>query len=290
MALPGLSGGTMAFIMGIYEKLIGEISKTQIKHLKKLLLFLTFKKQKIKQSILFFWTSWDWSFLIPLIIGLLSSGILFVALASPLIEEYSLQFYSIVCGLVLASLFKPFMEMKKTGKNLFIFFISFAINLILFIFGEQFSLFSEMKNLTFLIFLPVGFIISSALIVPGLSGSYLLVLFGLYEKTLTALKEGEWPIIFCFLIGILIGLFSIAKLINRMLKNYFDESMAVILALILSSLYAIYPLPKESLADILSFDIQKKVFLMFFLCSFLVFMILSFLYKKKNQTKSFILQ
>ena len=282
MALPGLSGGTMAFIMGIYEKLIGEISKFKFQHIKKLFSFLTFKKQAVKQSLLFFWTSWDWTFLIPLVFGSLFSGILFVFLAPFLIEKYSLQFYSLVCGLVLASLWKPFQEMKKNGKNLSIFFISFLANLMFFIFGESFSLSPGSEYLSFPIFLPVGFLVSLALIVPGLSGSYLLVLFDLYEKTLLALKEGDMPIIICFLLGVLIGIFSTAKLIRKMLKNHFDKSMAVILGLILSSLYAIYPLPKESLEDIFSFDAQTKVFWLFFASSFILFMVFNLLYEKKK--------
>ena len=287
MILPGLSGGTMAFIMGIYEKLIGEIAKIKIEHIKKLFSCLTFKKREIRQSFLFFRTNGDWPFLIPLAVGLICSGILFIALATPWIKEYSLQFYSLVCGLVMASLLKPFKEMKKTRKNVFIFLISFVINFTLFAFGEYFSLFSRMENSTFFIFLPVGFLTSSALIIPGLSGSYLLVLFGLYEKTLLALKGGELPIIICFLFGSLAGIFLAAKGIGNMLRKYFNESMAVILGLILSSLYATYPLPKKSLPDILLFDTQKKVFLLFFIGSFIGFIILSFLYeRKKSITKS----
>ena len=285
MVLPGLSGGTMAFVMGIYEKLIEEISKTQIKHLKKLFLCLTFKKQQIKESLLFFLTSWDWTFLIPLGFGIVFSGILFIAFAPQLIEQYSLQFYSLVCGLVLASLFKPFKEMKKTAKTFFLFFISFVINFILFAFGENLSLFSG--DSVFLIFFPVGFLVSSALIVPGLSGSYLLVLFGLYEKTLLALREGDFLIIIFFLSGAIAGVFSVAKLIQRMIKNHFDESMAVILGLILSSLYAIYPLPKESITDILSFDMQKKIFLLYFISSSFVLISLSFFYEKRTKLTTF---
>lgn len=282
MALPGLSGGTMAFVMGIYKKLIEEISKTKIQHIKEIFSFLTFHKQKTKHNLLFFLSAWDWSFLIPLAFGILCSGVLFIALAPSLIEEYSLQFYSIVCGLVMASLWKPFKEMRKTRKNLFIFLISFTVNLTLFIYGENFSLFPSGKEPFFLIFLPVGFLVSSALIVPGLSGSYLLVLFGLYEKTLLALKEGDLPVIICFLTGILIGVFSIAKWIKKLLESYFHESMAVILGLILSSFYAIYPLPKKSIEDILSFDTQTKIFWSVFVSCFIIFTIFSLFYEKKK--------
>ena len=283
IVLPGLSGGTMAFILGLYEKLIGEISKAKVQDIKKLISFLSFNKQKAKEALLFFWTKWDWAFLVPLSFGLLCSGILFVALASPFIEKYSLQFYALVCGLVLASLWKPFQAMEKTGKNLFIFFISFVINFVLFVFGENFSLLSGKEDLLFLLFLPVGFLVSSALIIPGLSGSYLLVLLGLYEKTLLALKQGDLLVIVCFFVGTLIGIFSVARLIKKLLKNYFHQSMAVILGLILSSLYAVYPLPKESLEDIFSLERPNKIFLFYFISSFLIFIIFNILYERKRR-------
>lgn len=285
MALPGVSGGTMAFIMGIYEKLIGEVSKMRTRHIKKLFLCLSFKRDQIKQSFLFFWTTWDWAFLIPLGFGVICSGVIFIAFAYPIIEAYSLEFYSLIFGLVLASIFKPFKEMKKTTKTFFLFFISFVINALCFMLGAKFLLFSGEPMA--IVFLPVGFIISIALIIPGLSGSYLLLIFGLYEKTLLALKQGELLVICFFLIGLILGVFSIAKLIQWMIQNYFHETMAVILGLILGSLYAVYPLPKESLGDLLLFDAQKKIFLFYFVTSFFVFIILSLFYEKKqNQTRS----
>ena len=279
MVLPGVSGGTMAFIMGIYEKLIGEISKMRIRHIKKLLLCLSFRKAQIKQSILFFWTTWDWAFLIPVGFGIVCSGILFIAFASPVIEKYSLEFYSIIFGLVLASVFKPFKEMKKSKKTFILFFASFSVNTLCFVFGSNFLLFPGEPMA--LIFLPVGFVISTALIIPGISGSYLLLIFGLYEKTLQALKQGELFVICFFLFGVVLGVFSVAKLIQRMIQNYFNETMAVILGLILGSLYAVYPLPKESLGDLLLFDTQKKIFLFYFVISCFIFMILSLFYEKE---------
>lgn len=280
MVLPGLSGGTMAFIMGIYEKLIGEVSKARTKHLRILFSCLSFKKNRIRKSLIFFGETWDWSFLVPLIFGVVFSGVLFVVLASPLIDQYSLQFYSIIFGLVLASVFKPFKTMEKTAKTFFLFFISFAINIFLFAFGENFSLFDG--DFVFLVFLPVGFLVSAALMIPGLSGSYLLLVFGLYERTLLALRQGDLLIISCFLIGSMLGIFLTARFIQYLLKNYFNETMALILGLILGSLYTIYPLPKHSVEDILSFDIQKQIFLFYFVSSFLIFMIFDLFYEMKK--------
>ena len=287
MALPGISGGTMAFIMEIYEKLIGEISKTQIKHLKSVFVCLSFKKQQIKQSILFYRNTWDWAFLMPLLFGIVLSAVIFVALAVPVIEKYSLEFYSLIFGLVLASVFKPFKDMNKTAKTLVLLFVSFSVNTILFAFGKELFLFSaDSVELWPLIFLPVGFLVSSALIIPGISSSYLLLIFGLYEKTLQALRQGDLIVICFFLIGAVLGLFLMAKWIQKMIKNYFNETMAMILGLILGSLYSIYPLPKKSLEDFLAYDSQKQIFLFYFIISFSALMISSFFYEKKKSAKT----
>lgn len=284
MVLPGISGGTMAFILGIYEKLIGEISKTRIKHLKSLFLCLSLKKSQIQKGMLFLLKTWDWAFLMPLIFGIVFSVVLFVALASPLIEQYHLPFYSIIFGLVLASVFKPFKEMKKTAKTLSLFFLSLVINVVIFSFGKSMFLFSE--EFLPVVFLPVGFLVSSTLIIPGISGSYLLVIFGLYEKTLQALRQADLVVIIFFSIGVILGLFSVARGINHLIKRHFNETIAVIVGLILGSLYAVYPLPKNSLKEILSFDTQKQTFFLFFIVSFFAFIILSFFYEKKlSKTK-----
>ena len=283
MVLPGISGGTMAFIMGIYEKLLEEISKFQTQHLKELFLCFSLKAEQIKKTGLFYKKTWDWFFLWPLISGMILSVVFFVVFAGAFIEQYSLEFYSLVFGLVLASLFKPFKEMKKSVRTFSLIGLSFCANFLLFfmagaflfVYGEGMS-----GALLVLLFLPMGFLVSIALIVPGISGSYLLLIFGLYEKTLLALKERDIFVIGFFLIGLILGALSLAKFIQKMMKSYFNESLAIILGFILASLYVIYPLPKDSLNDLLAFDTQKKLFLFCSFGGFSVVMGLGFFTKK----------
>lgn len=284
IVLPGISGGTMAFVMGIYEKLIWEISKFKTRHLKNLFLCLSFKKKQIKKGVLFFRKTWDWAFLIPLIFGLVCSVLIFIVFASPIIEQYSLQFYSIICGLILASVYKPLKEMKKNAKTLVLLFLSFLINFFLFVWGENLSLFSG--DLRPLIFVPIGFLVAMALVVPGISGSYLLLVLGLYEKTLLALRQGDILVIGFFSMGSILGILLTARLIKYFIKNYFDEIIALISGLILSSLYVVYPLPKESLEEILSFNLHKKIFLFCFVSSFLIFIVFNFFHGVKKKPVS----
>ena len=280
MVLPGISGGTMAFVMGIYEKLIAEISKLQKQHFKKLFLCLRLKKDEIKNSILFFQKTWDWLFLLPLMFGMGLSIILFIAFAPKLIERYFLPFYSIIFGLILASVFVLLKKLEKRPKIFALLAMSFLAHALLFVLGKDLVSFSDINSP--FIFLPVGFLISVALIVPGLSGSYLLLILGLYEKTLLSLKQGDFFVITCFLTGLLFGGFFIAKGINYLFNRYFNETMALILGLILASLYAVYPLPKSSFEELLFFDGSKMVFLFYSVISFGFFMIFHFFYERQK--------
>ena len=290
MVLPGISGGTMAFIMGIYEKLILEISKTKVRHLKNLFSLLSFNKKRIKKNLVVFKNLWDFKFLLPLLFGVLLSVVLFVKIFLPYIEKHSLQFYALVFGLVLASMFKPFKMMDKTFKTLSLFLLSFTISFFIFL-SSLLSLDLSPLNLILQfisqfisggpwLFVLAGFLVAGALLVPGISGSYLLVIFGLYEKTLQALQKADLVVMGCFFSGAVLGAFLTAKGMQKLIKSYFHETMAVILGLILASLYSVYPLPKKSLTDFLTFDSQKQIFLAFCLLSFVIFMIFSFFYEK----------
>lgn len=280
--LPGISGGTIAFIMGIYEKLIEEISKLKVRDIKRLTSLIFRNTKQIKKSALILKETWDWGFLIPLFFGVGCSMTLFVVFAAPIIDQYSLPFYSLIFGFVLASVFKPLKDMKKTTKTLSLMGLSFVINFFLFAFMEENAL-TLTGDLNPLFMLPIGFFISMALIVPGISGSYLLLVLGLYEKTLLNLREGNFLIICYFLIGATLGVIFTARWIRYLIKNHFHETIALILGLILGSLYAIYPLPKESFADLFTFDEQKRIFLVCFVISFLFLIGLDVFYKTKEK-------
>ena len=281
MVLPGISGGTIAFIIGIYEKLIKEISNFKIKHIKNFMLCFSFNKKQIKTNFTVLKNSWDWTFLIPLMLGAFIALILFVSFAGDFIAQYSFEFYSIIFGLIVASVI-PTLRLAKKNLSFFLFLLgSFFLNFILFAFGSQFisinsELVSNSKEVSSLIFFPAGFLISMALIVPGISGSYLLLVLGLYEKTLFALKSLNLFVICIFIFGVLLGFLLTAKIIQKMLKKYWNQSLAVIIGLMLGSLYVVYPLEKSSLNDFLVFNKSQTLFLIYMLAGCICFLALHF--------------
>ena len=274
--LPGISGGTVALIIGVYEKLIDEVSKFKIKYLKKVFPS-SVKKNDSSSGILFFRQLWDWGFLAPLVCGILCSGVLFIIFAPPLIGRYSLEFYSIVFGLVLGSVLKSLQHIKKTKKTLFFFLFSFCLHLGLFFFDQRLSFVFEANVIAFLL---AGFLSALALMIPGISGAYILILLGLYEKTLMVIREGDFLSIFFFILGAVTGVFSVAKIIKIVLRKYFDETLAVILGFVLSSLYPLFPLPEEGIG---SFGFEQKIFFYYSFVAFFTVFVIHLLYKIKTR-------
>ena len=281
MVLPGLSAGTMAFILGIYKKLILEVSKINTGYIKNSFLFLSLRKKEIKKSLCFFKTSLDWNFFIPLFFGFIIFLIVFIAFAPPLINSHPLEFYSLVFGLVLASLYKPLKEMKKKLKNLSLLFLSFVLNFLFFyLIGKDWI--NHQREIFPLFFFAVGFLVSMALVIPGISGSYLLILLGLYEKTLEAIRNFEGTVIIFFVIGAISGIFFTVRLMKFFLQKHLDETLAIIIGLILGSLYPLFPLSFESMNNLFSFDIEKQIFLLYFIPSFFSTLALSIFHKPSN--------
>lgn len=277
--LPGLSGGTLAFLLNIYQKLLQELTKIKIDDFKTWFFYTILKKSHIKKNNIYFWNTLDWKFFLPLVFGALFSGMLFVFLISPLLEDYFLQFYSIIFGLVLASTLQLFKNMNKTKKTISLFILSFAIQACFYKFPSFHISLNDLESIY--LFIPIGFLISCTLIIPGLSGSYMLLILGLYDKMLLALRQGELPILICFSIGLILGCFVIAKWMQKMITKHFDTSLACILGFILASLFGLYPLATSSLNQVVFLNNPNILFFSYSTGSVILYLILMSLYKKE---------
>ena len=260
--LPGISGGTLAFLLGIYKQLIGEISKFHAWDLR------SFKALSRK---------YDWPFLGPLLIGALFSLILFVFTAPPLIQAFQLEFYSLVFGFVLASLYSPFREMDKNLKTLIFSALSGSLSFVFFYLAEIQSL--PREGAVFLWMFPAGIVVAAALLIPGLSGSYLLVLMGLYHDTLRALRDFDLPALSLFVTGALTGIFLTARRMKFLLDRFFSETLSISTGLILGSLWALRPFPGEG-GFFSSVPWEGVAFLIWFSLSFSLTLFLSLFYGK----------
>ena len=235
-AIPGISGGTIALLLGIYEELIGSISNFNIN------LFQNLKNKGIKYC----WNKINGNFLLSLISGVLLSLVSFVKIFSILIEKYPLFIWSFFLGLILATLFVINRNIKKWDiANFILIFIFAFLTILLSIINPSIS-----ENINLFYILICGIIASSAMILPGISGSLILVILGVYSLIINALNNLEYNIILVFLIGCLIGIINFSKIIKWLFHNYRDYTFSIMLGLVIGSIYTVWPWRKSFTDDV----------------------------------------
>jgi len=242
--VPGFSGGTMAYVLGIYKKLINSISLVNKNFFQNL---LTFNFKKIKESL-------PWGFFFSLFFGmLLAIGVLSKTISHQL-EENPQFVWSFFTGLVLGSI--PFLYKKiknKTALSLFLVLIGFLFSYFLVALSPAET--SENP----LMYTFSGFIASSALILPGISGSYILVLLSKYENItdyvsiiIDKLTSLEFSSLFGYEfirlgflgIGVILGLLIISKLLSSVYEKNESLVNALLLGFVLGSVKKIWPFEK----------------------------------------------
>ena len=223
--VPGVSGGTIALITGIYERLIFAISSIKFSFIKPLLKGnLSDFKTKLIEEI-------DFELFIPLALGI---GIAFITLAkviSYLLDTHTAYTFSFFLGLILASAYILYTKLDDLNIKLI---VITAIGIILsYIFV---GLNPIATNHSLIVIFISGLIAICAMILPGVSGSFLLLLLGQYQYMLNALNSKNLIEIFVFCIGALIGILGFSKLLNYLLEKYESATMAFLIGIMLGTL------------------------------------------------------
>ena len=225
--VPGVSGGTIAFISGIYEELLGSISNVNLQLLK------TLKQEGLKAA----WKQVNGNFLAALFIGIFVSIISLAKAIKYLLENEPILLWSFFFGLVLASVIYIAKQITKWN----------VISVIVLILGAFLAyyittlnpLVSENSSPIF-IFL-AGAIAICAMILPGISGSFILVLLGAYKPVLDALNNKDIKTILVFMFGAIVGLLTFSKILKWLFKHYKNITLAVLTGFIIGSLNKIWP-------------------------------------------------
>ena len=223
--VPGVSGGTIALITGIYAHLIEAISKIKFGFLKPL----------VKLDLKGFWSTLldeiDFKFFIPLVLGI---GIAFLTLAKVVtycMDVHTALTYSFFLGLIIASAVILFKKLNNINLKNIVFALIGAILTFIFV-----SLNPIAANHSLIVLFISGMIAICAMILPGISGSFLLLLLGQYQYMLTALHELHFTEIIVFVVGALIGILGFSKILNYLLKNHEEITMAFLIGVKLGSL------------------------------------------------------
>lgn len=224
--VPGVSGGTIAFITGIYERLLNAL---------KLFLpsLLSFTKHK---NLPLFLKSSDCIFLITLFSGILISIVSLAKLISFLMVYYPIPLWSSFFGLILASIFVVAQDINKWTFSLLIGLLFGC----LFAWGiTQLAPASLEKN-TMTIFFS-GVLAICAMVLPGISGSFILVILGSYVWILEAIKQFELLTLGLFCAGCLVGLLSIANVLSWAFERYKSLTLSVLIGFMVGAMPKIWP-------------------------------------------------
>lgn len=220
--IPGVSGGTFAVILNIYDRLIGAISG--------------FRKQWKKSLAL----------LIPVLLGAGIGILLFANLIGFCLERFPMATNFFFIGLIAGSvplIFRKATEQKWKPISLIPLAIAFALMACIALFAPSSDTSAVMRELTvpgFFLLILYSAIAAAGMIIPGISGSMLMMIFGCYMTVLTAIKELNILLLIPVAIGVLIGILGGAKLINLTLQKFPQMTYFAILGLILGSLIMLF--------------------------------------------------
>ena len=225
-AVPGVSGGTIAFISGIYEELISSISNINAS------LFKTLFNKGIKA----FWNQANGNFIASLLIGIIISFITFMRIAKYLLENEPVLIWSFFFGLIVSSIY--FVGKQITKWNIPVIIASIIGTCIAFYITTLPALATN-DNSLFLFF--AGAIAICAMILPGISGSFILIILGAYKTLSDALHDFDIKKIFIFTCGAIVGLLSFSHLLKWLFKHYHNITLALLTGFIFGSLNKVWP-------------------------------------------------
>ena len=298
--VPGVSGGTIAFISGIYEELIESIDKVNIG------VFKIWKKEGFKVA----WSSINGTFLLALFSGIAISILSLAKLIKWLLHNEPVLLWSFFFGLVLASILYIAKQLKDWSAQIILAIILTSIVSYSITLAEPFA---SPDSPFYLLF--CGFIAIIAMILPGVSGAFILLILGAYQTaidTINNLVEGlttgnmalfkDAFLKFCLLgIGAVIGLKVFSKALNWMFKHQKNLTLAILTGFMIGSLNKIWPwkevlktrinsegetvtlLDKSIFPSSYSGDSQMLMALVFIVIGFAAILILESLGKQKNR-------
>lgn len=225
--IPGVSGGTIALITGIFERLIHALKSIDLQAVK--LLFSGKWKSFAQRTDLYF--------LIAVFSGALIAIVLLAKIFGFLFADYPVYIWSFFFGLILASVYFVGKAVDRWRLSVYLFFILGTAIAILLTF-----LTPATQNDSFLYLVVCGMVAVCSMILPGLSGSFVLILMGNYQLVaIDAINNRDFGVLLPVGIGVVIGLIGFSHLLSWVFKKFRDQTIAALTGFILGSLGVIWP-------------------------------------------------
>ena len=224
--VPGVSGGTVAFITGIYDMLVDSIRAVDMEFLSRLL----------RRDIAGAWQHINGSFLLALMLGIVTSIFSLAQIVSWVLENHPVPLWAFFFGLILASALVLLREVSK-WSIVTVVSLSTGVAVALYIaLSATMNLDIGLVGVFFAAFLAI-----CAMILPGISGSFILVLLGMYSTVLMAVKSLDMIFILVFVLGAGCGLMCFSRLLHWLLSRFHQATMALLTGFLFGSLAVVWP-------------------------------------------------
>ena len=224
--VPGVSGGTVAFITGIYDQLLDSLRAVDLAFLAKL----------SRLDITGAWQHINGRFLLALLLGIATSIFSLAQLVSWVLEHHPVPLWAFFFGLILASAAVLLREVDNWSAPKVLCLLSAGAVAVCIALSPVMSLEMGLAG----VFL-AGFLAVCAMILPGISGSFILVLLGMYSTTLMALKSLDLVFILVFVVGAGCGLLCFSRVLHWLLRRFHQGTMAVLTGFLFGSLMVVWP-------------------------------------------------
>jgi putative membrane protein len=283
--VPGVSGGTMAFILGIYQELIISIKSVDIKFFRFIL------SGRFNEAL----GHVSWKFLVSVAVGIFTAIFSIASLLSHLLHTYPIFVWSFFFGLVLASAATISLEIKKWKVRVMIGII-FGASGAFYVVGQVPVSTPETPWFLFM----SGALAICAMILPGISGAFVLVLLGKYHFVLDAVNQRDFITLAIIASGAAVGLITFVRLLSWLFKKYQEMTIAILVGLMVGSLRKIWPWKKDlegigkdaseklitSQVNIWPTQLDSEVLiaLMFMILGFIVVILINYMAKIKNNS------
>jgi putative membrane protein len=236
--IPGVSGGTIALITGVYTRIINSASDA----VRGFLLVFGFSKSKLAESKTRF-KAMSWSLLIPLLIGMITAIFVAAGVVEPLLEQYPTLTRALFAGLIAASLIVP---IRLSGARWGL--LDYALALLAAL--AAFALTSIPRAMDadpgFFVIVASAAMAVCALVLPGVSGSYLLLALGMYAPTVAAVNDRDFGYLGTFVLGAILGLAGFVSALQWLLEHKRKLTLVVMTGLMVGSLRALWPWRSEN--------------------------------------------
>jgi putative membrane protein len=225
--VPGVSGGTMAFIFGIYEELIYSIKTLGQREFIDAALHLRLREA---------FSLINWTFLVPLGLGVLTAIFTLAGALEYLLTHQPVYLWSFFFGLIIASVIVIGGRIKNWNWVVFAAILLGGAGTFWLV-----SLVPHQTPDTWWFFMLTGALASCAMILPGISGAYILVMLGKYQTVLGAVNQRDFLTLALVALGAAIGLVTFAQILSWLFKRYHDYTVALLMGLLLGSLRKVWP-------------------------------------------------